>query len=343
MKKREKVTLKTIADTTGYSVNTVSRALKNMPDISEETRKLIQEEARKLGYIGNALASAMRSGLTNTVAVILSDIANPHFAIIVKDIVEYLRQFQYTAFVMTTNEDPELEIQAIRAALSRNVDGIIICPTQQTADNVMFLKQSGIPFVLIGRYFKEIETNYVICNDKMGGYQATKYLIHLGHQDILFLNGDPYISSSIDRQAGYGQALEEAGFAVRGSLVCNVPVLGKFDHYFEQIFSNGVRFTAVIAFSDMLAWELMDYLEASGYSVPRDMSVIAFDDLQSRYVLPFQLASVTSHKEKMSHSAARILMHRISEPDEEVLEKIVLPTKVVQRNSCAAPRERDLF
>lgn len=343
MKKIEKVTLKTIADNTGYSVNTISRALKNMPDISEETRKLIQKKARELGYIGNALASAMRSGLTNTIAVILSDIANPHFAIIVKDIVEYLRQYQYTAFIMTTNEDPELELEAVRAALSRNVDGIIICPTQQSDENVRYLLASGIPFVLIGRYFKEHETNYVICNDRMGGYQAAKYLINLGHRDILFLNGDPYISSSIDRQAGYVQALAEAGIEPRDGMICHVPVLGKFDTYFEQIFSGEVRFTAVIAFSDMLAWELMDYLEASGYSIPKDMSVIAFDDLQSRYVLPFKLASITSHKERMSHSAARILMNRISNPEDGKPETIVLPTKIVQRNSCAAPREKTLF
>lgn len=335
---REKITLKRIAEETGFSVNSVSRALKDMPDISKETRDLIKAKAQELGYIGNMLASSMRSGLTNTIAVILSDIVNPHFAIIVKDIVESLRQYNYTAFVMTTDEDSELEYQAIKAAIGRNVDGIIICPTQQSTDNICFLKQSGVPFVLIGRYFREVDTNYVICNDRMGGYQAAKYLINLGHHNILFLNAEPYISSSIDRQAGYEEALQEMGIPVRKELICNVPVLGSFDTYFEKIFSQRVDFTAVIAFSDMLAWELMSYLEAGGYSVPTDMSVIAFDDLQSRYVLPFQLTSVTAYKGKMARTAVEILIRKIMKHDERT-EQVVLATRVVRRNSCVAPRE----
>lgn len=337
---REKVTLKRIAEETGFSVNSVSRALKDMPDISKETRDLIKAKAEELGYIGNMLASSMRSGLTNTIAVILSDIVNPHFAIIVKDIVESLRQYNYTAFVMTTDEDSDLECQAIKAAIGRNVDGIIICPTQQSEDNVYFLKQSGIPFVLIGRYFRDVDTNYVICNDRMGGYQAAKYLINLGHRDILFLNAEPYISSSQDRQAGYEAALQELEIPLRKEFICNVPVLGSFDTYFEKIFSEYVSFTAIIAFSDMLAWELMSYLKASGYSVPADMSVIAFDDLQSRYVLPFQLTSVTAYKGKMARTAVEILIKKIMKHDEST-EKVVLTTRVVQRNSCAAPRKRN--
>lgn len=335
---RGKVTLKTVAQETGFSVNTVSRALKDRPDISGETKDIIKAKAMELGYIENMLASSMRSGLTNTIAVILSDIINPHFAIIVKDIVEYLRQYNYTAFVMTTDEDANLEFQVIKAAISRNVDGVIICPTQQSTDNIRFLKQSGVPFVLIGRYFKELETNYVICNDRMGGYQATKYLLNLGHKNILFLNADPYISSSIERQAGYEQALKEAGIRLRDSLIYNVPVLGNFETCFEQIFSNTVDFTAIIAFSDMLAWEVMSYLEESGYSVPTDMSVIAFDDLQSRYILPLHLTSVTAYKGKMARTAIEILLRKIMKKDDQI-EKVVLTTKVISRSSCVAPRE----
>ena len=337
MSKRNTVTLRKIAEATGFSINTVSRALKDMPDISAATRQAIQKKAHELGYISNILASSMRSGLTHTIAVILSDIANPHFAIIVKDIVEYLRDYDYTAFVITTNEDENLEGLAIKAALSRKVDGIIICPTQQSTENIEFLTRSGIPFVLIGRYFKELETHYVICNDKLGGYQATKHLISLGHKNIMLLNAEPHISSSQDRQEGYTQALFEAGLPANDKLIHNIPVLGKYESYLDAIFDPPVYFTAIIVFSDMLAWELLDYLAAIGYRIPEDMSIIAFDDLHSQYALPFRLASITSQKEKMSHLSAKIIINQIANPDASQKEKIVLNTRIMRRNSCVGP------
>lgn len=186
-KRRPAVTLKDIAAKTGYSVNTVSRALRDKDDIAVETREMIQRTAREMGHVSNTLAASLRLGYTNTMAVILGDISNPHFSIMMKEIEGYAWKAGYTSILFNTNENEELELAAIQSALNKNVDGIIICPAQKTPDNLIYLKESGVPFVLIGR--RDEAYSYVVCNDELGGFQATKELLAAGHRDILLLHG----------------------------------------------------------------------------------------------------------------------------------------------------------
>ena len=152
----KRVTLADIAKECGVSVNTVSHALNNKSDISNATKQKIKSAAEKLGYIANSSASFLRSGLSKTIAVIVGDISNPHFAILIKEIEVAAREKDYTVFVLNTDENEELERKAIVAAISKNVDGIIICPVQQSTKNVEFLIKSGVPFALMGRRFKDI-------------------------------------------------------------------------------------------------------------------------------------------------------------------------------------------
>ena len=150
-KRRPAVTLKDIAAKTGYSVNTVSRALRDKDDIAAPTREMIQKTAQEMGHVSNTLAASLRLGYTNTIAVILGDISNPHFSIMMKEIEGYAWKAGYTSILFNTNENEELELAAIQSALNKNVDGIIICPAQKTPYNLTYLKESGVPFVLIGR------------------------------------------------------------------------------------------------------------------------------------------------------------------------------------------------
>ena len=224
-KRRPAVTLKDIAAKTGYSVNTVSRALRDKDDIAVETREMIQRTAREMGHVSNTLAASLRLGYTNTMAVILGDISNPHFSIMMKEIEGYAWKAGYTSILFNTNENEELELAAIQSALNKNVDGIIIFPAQKTPDNLIYLKESGVPFVLIGR--RDEAYSYVVCNDELGGFQATKELLAAGHRDILLLHGATYISSARERLEGYCRAFREAGLPVNERLICQVPVVAR--------------------------------------------------------------------------------------------------------------------
>lgn len=337
MKKKGKraVTLKDIALETGYSVNTVSRALRGKDDIAEETIKKIKEVAREKGYVNNTIASALRLGYTNTLAVILGDISNPHFAIMTKEIENYARGKGYLAFLFNTNEDKEMEREAIRTAIHKNVDGIIICPTQVDGENIRLLKDSGIPFVEIGRHSGETETGYVVCDDVKGGYLAAKYLLENGHRRILFLNGPSYISSARERYEGYCRALGEYGEIPAKELVREVSLTDdNVDRLLEEVFANHLDFTAVFAFSDSIAWKAWTWLDEHGYQVPEEYSIIGFDHIQSRMAIPIPLATISSYKTQMSITAVDCLLRMLKREDGNLDElgnyQKVIGTKLVR-------------
>jgi LacI family transcriptional regulator len=303
---RRATTLKDIARTTGYSVNTISRALRDKDDIASDTAERIRKAAAEMGYINNAAAASLRLGHTNMIAVILGDISNPHFSIMMKEIENRARVDGYSSFLMNTNEDLKAEREAIQSALNKSIDGIIICPSQQDDSNIRYLLETHVPFVQIGRHFDLSGASYVVCNDELGGYQAAKYLLDKGHRDIAMLTGPSYISSARERQAGYRRALEERGIAYRPSLVRESSLIG-CSGVIEDMIREKLRFTALFAFSDMLAWGAWTALHKCGLRVPEDCSLVGFDNIQSRFSIPFRLATISSYKARMSTAAVESL------------------------------------
>jgi LacI family transcriptional regulator len=307
---RQQATLKDIARITGYSVNTISRALRDKEDISAETKEKIKKVSLDMGYINNAQASSLRLGHTKTIAVILGDISNPYFSILMKDIENRARGEGYSSFLINTNENTDMEREAILSALNKNVDGILICPSQHNEDNIRYLMKTGVPFVQIGRYFENLEASYVLQNDVLGGFQATKYLIDNGHRDILILNGPLYISSSQGRLAGYKQALlSETGLSVNPKLIREVPITGEgCAEVISAVLREKLKFTAIFAFSDLVALDAWVYLKNQGCNIPRDYSLVGFDNIQSRLPIPFRLSTISASETKIAAPAVDCLI-----------------------------------
>ena len=325
------VRLSDIAKKTGYSINTVSHALLDKPDISEKTKKYIQQTAAEMGYIANASAGALRSGKSKTVALIVGDISNPHFSIMLKEMEGRLRHYGYNAIMLNTDEDEALEHAAIVSAISKNVDGIILCPVQKTRDNIGFIAKKRIPYVLLGRRFEGNPSSDVICDDLNGGYAAAEHLIGLGHKKLLFINAPLYISSARDRLEGVKRAMVQGGLSPE-ALYCAETVPAPDKKEVMACLKKHKDCTGIICFSDMLAMQVCCFLQKLGKKVPDDVSVIGFDDIASKFYLPLMLTSVTSSKTKMSMEAVDILMHVIQNKTEQTTQ-IVLPTHVVQRES----------
>lgn len=328
-----RVTLKDISKASGYSINTVSHALNDKEDISLETRNKIKEMAKKLGYIPNTSASYLRSGKSRTIAVIVGDISNPHFSIICKEIEKYMQDFEYTIIIFNTDENQEKENNAVITALSKNVDGVIICPVQESSESIQKLKESKIPFTLLGRYFPDIESDYVICDDINGGYVAAHYLLSTGHQKILFINGVEYISSSYERFKGICRAMEEYNLIMPEKRVVNLSLKPMQDH---TIIRNTIMAnrdcSAIIAFNDMIAWEVITVLHSMNVRCPQDVSVIGFDNIQSRYMFPVELTTVSTLKATMAQMAVEILISRMKSAAAPP-QTIVLPTRLITRRT----------
>ena len=332
---RRKVTLKDIAEETGYTINTVSRALKNKEGVAESTRELIHETAREMGYITNSIAGALRSGETKTIAVIIGDISNPHFSIMVKELEVVAKRFKYSVFVINTDEDGEMECQAVYSALSKKVDGIVICPTQRGESSIELMRKNGIPFVLLGRRFPEEDVDYVIWDDLKGGYLATQHLIETGRRRILCLSGPSYISSARERLMGYKKALSEAGLPYAKELVRETPITsGKCHEVISGLLDEGADFDAIFAFSDMIAYEAIWALGGRGLAVPRDVAVVGFDNIQSRLFLPVPLTTVSAPKGRVARRAMSILLRKMRGRDLDSYYHEIIDTNLVIRETA---------
>lgn len=321
-----------IAKRTGYSINTVSHALRNKPDVSEKTKRHILQVAEEMGYIENAAASYLRSGRSKSIAIIVGDISNPHFAIMIKEMEACLRTFGYSAFVLNTDEDEELEKRAIMMSIAKNVDGIIMCPVQKTHDNIDFISNvHHIPCVLIGRRFEDRNLSYVICDDVNGGYVAAEHLLKYNHRNILFINAPSHVSSSRDREAGVKKAFEAYGVDPGLLKICEITLMNNAEEIVELLKKNS-DVTGILCFSDYIALQICHFLKSLGKRVPEDVSIVGFDDIVSKFYLPLMLTSVTSSKTKMSVNAVNMLMNLIEQPQSKS-EQYVLATKLVERES----------
>ncbi len=324
------VTLADVARETGYSINTVSHALRDKEDISDKTKEYIKQTAKEMGYIVNVSAGSLRSGKSRSVAIIVGDISNPHFSIMIKEMESTLRLYDYTAVILNTDENEELEYSAIVSAISKNVDGIILCPVQKSFKNIDFLNKNGIPYVLFGRRFEGKVSNYVICDDLNGGYSAAEHLIELNHRSLLFINAPLYISSSRDRLEGIKRAVKAYNLPQNALAVEEVSVSDGGS--IREILERHADCTGIICFSDLIALEVCHFLKQLGINVPEDASVIGFDNIMSKFMFPMMLSSVTSSKTKMSEKAVEILMDVIDNPHGKSYQ-LMLPTKVVARES----------
>ena len=333
-----KVRLKEIAEATGYSINTISHALRDAPDISEATKKKIREVAEQLEYIPNLRASSIKSGKSRVISVILPDIINPHFTIVFREIERFFSEVGITPFFMNTNESVEDEINAVRLSIGQNVDGVIICPTQANTDSIHLLEKSKIPYVLIGRHFDEtLPTNYVVCDDTAGAYLATRHLLSLGHRHIACVKVSDCISSSRERLSGYVRALEEAGIAFDESCVLDLALTDVNNSaLIREFLLRTPKCTAILSFNDILAYRIINVIMGLGLRIPQDISVMGFDNICSDYTFPIELSSVSVSKKNMANIASELLYNLIKEnPDQQAEEKrqIVLPTRLFLRQT----------
>lgn len=329
----QRVTLRDIANATGYSVNTVSKALRDMPDLSEQTKTAIQETAQSMGYVMNDMASALRSGYSGVLALIVSDISNPFFGILCKEIEQQAAKYHYTVIVFNTEEQEDRENRAIRTALSKNVDGILLTPSQHSTKSIELLQQWEKPCVLIGRYFPQLPTDAVLFDDDNGGYLAGKHLVQQGYRRILMLNA-PHNSSALDRAHGFRRAIAESG--ITGKVVTLDSPLGGISQILQDAYSQ-FQFDAIFAYSDLLAMEAVSCLQQMGID-PHTVGIVGFDDIQSRLALPFPLTSVSAGKAAFGEALVSLLMKRINGGSDESPNRMILPTQLVIRNSTP-PKE----
>lgn len=308
----KRVTLRDVAERAGVSINTASRALANKSEISPETKRKVLAAAHELGYRPNRIARALRSQKTRTIGVIVGDIANPYFSALVRGAEKISRRYEYTVILQGTDEDGDKERKAVETVLATQVDGVLITPTQQDKAPVKMLLESGTPFILVSRYFQDLETSYVVMDDCRGGFLATERLIQRGCRRIAILGGPMHISSAYERYTGYLEAHKAYGLDVDESLLVT-GCLTMEDGYraMVDLANRPERPDAIFAFSDFVALGVYRAAYELGLKIPEDLAVVGFDDTWLGICLNPPLTSVGKNPEELGKRAAFALLKLI--------------------------------
>lgn len=304
----DRVTMEDIAERADVSINTVSRALNDKPDINEQTKEEILRIADKLNYQPNRLAQGLRSSETSTLGVIVADIQNPFFSALLKGVEKAAREEGYSIIVQDTDENYENEQSAVQTILAEQVDGLLITPVQTNNQTMIELEQSDLPFVLLGRHFDNLDTHYVVTDDVQGAKTATDHLIERGHKRIAIINGPTHISSSRERLEGYQSAMVEHDLSIRESLVLkgNVTMEDGYETG-KKIISASPSPTAVLCYSDFVAMGVIKAARGAGWKIPGDLAVVGYDDVLFSTCLEVPLTTVRIPKKKLGKRAFQVL------------------------------------
>lgn len=310
---QKRITLKTIAAECGYSVNTVSRALRNDTKLPAETLRRIQDSAQELGYIRNSLASSLRSGKSYVIAVIVEEIQNPHYSSLVTQLDYKLRKLGYIVMILCSHASEKIERQMVNIAISRSVDGILLFPHSDKRRSAELIMQNNIPLVLIDREITDFTADIVRVDDYGGGYLAGKRLLELGHKKFLYIAGPHTNDSQPKRQKGFLTSLSEAGIPEENIRI--IPSEQMLTAIAENTISEilaPLNYTAIFSFNDEMAYYVLNYLYTVGLRIPEDLSIVGFDHIHKNisYLLPLSSISCQSDY-NLADTAIQLLLNRM--------------------------------
>ena len=338
----QRVTMQDIARQTGYSINTVSHALRNKDDIARETRERIQRVAREMGYMGNQIASSLRSGRTRTLAVILGNMSNPFYGIMTDTIQDAAAARDYSLLIMCSRDRPDLEEQMVETAVGRQVDGILLFPTNESLRTVERLNALRIPFVLMSRALGDGIADSVTSDEAQGSYLAVSHLIQQGRRNLAYLSNQRIVYSYEKRLEGFNRACDEAGIPLEdrhtyihfdplreraSALGWHASVTNRLLRWREE----GVD--GLFVFCDEEAWHVQSVLQQTSALQDWNVGIVSFDNIQGTQHFPANLCSVDCNFSEMARQGIELLRARIH-GDDYPARSVVCPVRLVCRGSC---------
>ena len=295
----------------------------------------IEQAIRDIGYKRNAIARSLKIGTTRTIGLTVADITNPFFTDVVSVIQDVLHRAGYAVMLCCNDEDIDVQDEQIRLLLDRMVDGLIIAPAGDDANLKRILAGTTIPVVLIDRVCDGVEADAVVLDNRRAVFDATSYLLGLGHRRIGYISGSLDTSTGRDRLAGYHDALAAVGLAGRDELVR----LGNFreaDAYNAamQLLTLADRPTALFSANNLMVIGVMKAIRDIGLSCPDDVSVACFDDFPWADVFQPQLTTIAQPVRAIGEQAARLILDRLAGTVIDAPRRLVLQGRLMVRNSC---------
>ncbi|HET6555748.1 MAG TPA: LacI family DNA-binding transcriptional regulator [Prolixibacteraceae bacterium] len=329
-----KVNINDIASATGLSISTVSRVLNGKAKtyrISEKSQQIIIEAARELNYVPNQFAANLRSGRSNTIALIVPSLNNPFFADLASTINAEVRKFGYVTMISDSDENLEIEKLELQQAMSRNIEGLIIVPCGNHRKHIKQLHDQGLPVICIDRYFEGLDIPFVATDNYDGAYTATSYLIENGHSLISCIQGIQQSTPNKLRVKGFKDAMEKAG-------IFNYNIVGDDfsvqNGYLETrlLLQLKERPTAIFTLSNTIAMGCMKALKEMNVRIPEHVSLITFDDHPYLDYLETPLSCIAQPVSDISKIAVKFLFSRLNNNDLKINQVLLKPEMIIKKS-----------
>ena len=336
---KAKATLKQIAKELGVSVSTVSKALNDSPEISEQTKVKIKEYAKLKNYKPNVIGLNLKNRKTKTIGVIIPNILNSFFAKVFSGIEKVADKKGYNVITCISNESLEKEIHTLEMLSNGTIDGFILSVSEeaqklQDYSHFSAIINDGTPIVMFDRIADEVECDKVVVDDFDSALNSTQHLINLGCKNIALISSVDNLSVGKLRADGYLKALADNNIPVNEKIILRTDSEEDMKSKIDAIFDN--KIDAIFALDENDSVAALRVSLKKGYRVPEDISIIGFADgiLASRRLSP-SLTTVSQHGIEIGEVAAKKLIERLEESEDETsdYETIVIKTKLKERES----------
>lgn len=334
----KKVSLRDIAEAVGVSTALVSYVLNNKEEearVSKDTAQRIRDMAKKMNYQPNQIAKSLKSGKSQTIGLLVADISNPFFGNLARAIEDEAKKRGYTVLFGSSDENLEKSQRLIDTFINRQIDGFIIAPAEGTAFQLENLKAAHIPFVLIDRYFKGLETSYIVIDNFKATYQATQQLLLQGHDKIAYVCYKNKLQHTEDRYYGYVQALRDGGKEEDRNLVCQIEFNNPAD--FREKFidllhpDRGVE--GILFSTNTLSIMGLKIINELDFAIPEEIAVFCFDQSESYDLFYCPISYVKQPLGEIGKEAVRVLLEQLH--GKKIGEqKVMLDVEIIARKSC---------
>lgn len=323
----QKANIVDIAKKAGVSISTVSRVLNGKAEefrISEKSQQKVRETAKKLNYVPNQFAASLKSGKSNTIALLIPSLSNPFFADIASEINAEVRNRGYITIIGDSDENKEIENEELLQMQSRNIEGLVIAPCDQNWKGIKKLHDQGLPVVCIDRYFENLDIPYVSTDNYEGAIMATKHLLEYGHQRIACIQG---VSDSVPnklRIKGYKDAMIAAGITDYQIIGDEFSVQNGYKET-KLLLQQRERPTAIFALSNTIAIGCIKALREENLSIPEDVSLITFDDHPFLDYLATPLTCITQPTREICRIAIKYLFFMLTNKEIKQSQLLLKP------------------
>ena len=332
--KRRRTSLKDLAEQLGVSIATVSRALRNSHEVSDDMKKRVQELAKSLNYRPNPFAQSLRKEAPRIIGVVLPNMVTHYYAAVLDGIEDYATKSGYSVISANSHEDHNREEFAIDNFVSMHVEGIIACLAQDTVDYTHFreLHDMGIPLVFFARTCLPELFSCVVANGDEAAQEATQHLIDHGSKRIAFLGGPNHLDMVRRRKHGYLEALKENRIPIDRTLVA----CGKIDYDVakattKELLMREDRPDAILAFNDIITYAAFDAIKSLGLSIPHDVSIIGFTDGDTSAFVTPKLSVIMDKAHQQGQKACELLLNHIR--GDKKISRVVIPMILKIRES----------